>query len=191
MTQLFVTSDEHYGHEKIIEYVNRPFSNAIECQEAMIKRHNEKVPDSPNMLTIHVGDMFWPTMDIWQAENILRRLHGKHAFIWGNHDKLIKNNPLLQSCFVWCQHMEILNFRKHKLTLCHYAMRVWESSHKGSWHVYGHSHGDLPGVGKSFDIGVDCNNFTPWSIEEIAARMDKLPNHHVIPEEKRWPGKIL
>ena len=30
------------------------------------------------------------------------------------------------------------------VVLCHYAMRVWDRSHYGSWHLYGHSHGNLP-----------------------------------------------
>ncbi len=42
----------------------------------------------------------------------------------------------------------------------HYAQRVWEHSHHGSWHVYGHSHGSLPDdiKSKSIDVGVD----TEW-----------------------------
>jgi hypothetical protein len=28
--------------------------------------------------------------------------------------------------------------------LCHYAMRVWNRSHHGAWHLYGHSQGESP-----------------------------------------------
>jgi hypothetical protein len=30
------------------------------------------------------------------------------------------------------------------IVLCHYAMRVWNRSHHGAWHLYGHSRGNLP-----------------------------------------------
>lgn len=57
------------------------------------------------------------------------------------------------------------------IVLCQYAMRVWDRSHYGAWHLYGHSHGSLPGSGLSFDIGVDCNRFRPFSLEEVAEKM--------------------
>jgi calcineurin-like phosphoesterase family protein len=56
-----------------------------------------------------------------------------------------------------------------KLILDHYAMRVWDQSHHGSWHLYGHSHGKLPDLGLSTDVGVDGHNFQPWSFEEVRA----------------------
>jgi calcineurin-like phosphoesterase family protein len=59
-------------------------------------------------------------------------------------------------------------------------MRTWEKSHKGSWHVFGHSHQELPPYGKSFDIGVEGHNYAPWSLEEIAAKMETLPDAHAI-----------
>jgi calcineurin-like phosphoesterase family protein len=48
-------------------------------------------------------------------------------------------------------------------------MRVWDQSHHGSWHLYGHSHGKLPDLGLSTDVGVDGHNFQPWSFEEVRA----------------------
>ena len=63
MSDIFITSDEHYGHDFIRKVKNRPFSDIYTMTEAMIERHNKKVPDSKNYLTIHAGDMFWRTLD--------------------------------------------------------------------------------------------------------------------------------
>jgi calcineurin-like phosphoesterase family protein len=82
MSDTFITADEHYGHENIIEYCNRPFANVDEMREALIARHNAKVPDSKNALTIHVGDMFWRTLSSKDVHGILDRLHGRHAYVW-------------------------------------------------------------------------------------------------------------
>ena len=183
---IFITSDEHYGHERIISLAARPFASVTEMNEVIIEHHNRKVPNNPNHLTIHVGDMFWQTMLAEDALSILSRLHGSHALVYGNHDELIERYVWLRDAFKWvvgknkASGTEIVKWNKHKITLNHYAQRVWDGSHKGHWHVYGHSHGALEGVGKSFDIGVDSHDFTPWSLEEIAAEMEKRPAHHTI-----------
>ena len=46
MSDVFLVSDEHYGHEFIRKVKNRPFRDVYEMQEEMIVRHNKKVPDS-------------------------------------------------------------------------------------------------------------------------------------------------
>lgn len=193
MSDVFITADEHYGHEKIIEYCSRPFTSALEAQEVMIERHNKKVPNNPNIVTIHVGDLFWHTMSVADASRILDRLNGSHAFIFGNHDELMQNSRILRDRFRWIKGenkasgTHILKFNNNEMTLCHYAMRVWNRSHKGSWMLYGHSHNELPVVGKSIDIGVDGHDFEPWSLEEIEAKMKTLPQAHIITNV--WPGK--
>jgi calcineurin-like phosphoesterase family protein len=55
------------------------------------------------------------------------------------------------------------------VVLFHYAMRVWNRSHRGAWHLFGHSHGQLQPEGRSCDVGVDCWDFKPVSLEKIIA----------------------
>lgn len=195
MSDVFVTADEHYGHRKIIEYCRRPFANVDEQTEYIIEQHNKKVPDKQSYLTIHVGDWFWHTLSVGEALTILGRLHGRHAFIFGNHDELVeKYRSTFEQQLDWVKGenkasgCHIVRFNGRELTLCHYAMRVWNKSHKGSWMLFGHSHNELPVVGKSFDIGVDGHDFAPWSLEEIETKMATLPSHHVMPDQV-WPGK--
>jgi calcineurin-like phosphoesterase family protein len=77
---------------------------------------------------------------------------------------------------------------RQKIICCHYALRSWNASHHGSWHVYGHSHGDLEHTPyfKSMDVGVDAANdhhgkgYTPFTFEEIAKIMkarEQLQHH--------------
>lgn len=191
MSDTFITSDEHYGHRFIIEACDRPFASVEEMNEAIVERHNKKVPNKQSYLTIHAGDMFWRTMSEMDARRIIHRLHGRHAFLYGNHDELIEKTPTLCAEFEWARGIDKENtshslyFNKKRIVISHFAQRVWQKSHQGSWHVYGHSHGELPSHGKSFDIGVDCHNFEPWSLEEIAAKMETL-SAHVIAPDKLW-----
>ena len=61
------------------------------------------------------------------------------------------------------------------IVLCHYAMKIWNKSHHGVWHLYGHSHGTLPDdpYSMSFDVGVDCHDFKPLGFDDIKKIMDK------------------
>ncbi len=65
--------------------------------------------------------------------------------------------------------------RTPPVVLSHYAFRVWNRSHHGAIHLYGHSHGNLPGDSQSCDVGVDCWGFFPVTLDEIKARIATLP----------------
>lgn len=165
-------SDHHFDHKNIISHCKRPFATVAEMNEYMIQEHNKIV--KPTDRFFHLGDVtLHGSKDRISA--LGNALNGTKFIVPGNHDM-----PKDLSCFG-----QILN-QCHmykdsgaKIVLCHYGMRVWKNSHHGVWHLYGHSHGNLPGLGKSFDIGVDCWNFRPLSFDEIKEKMDKLPIHEV------------
>src|ERR1700731_4433987 len=166
---IYFTADEHYGHRNIIKYCNRPFSDVNHMNETLIANFNAKVP--PNGLTYHIGDIFWDSVSIDEARRIMNRLNGRHILVWGNHDgtaeKLTKQ-PIEQNPFE--RTADVILIRQDgapKIFMSHYAHRVWPSSHKGSYHLFGHSHNQLPAYGLSLDVGVDGNNYTPYSISEI------------------------
>ena len=52
-------------------------------------------------------------------------------------------------------------------------MRVWPHHARGAWHLYGHSHGNLPDdpLALSMDVGVDSHDFRPWHFDEIQVVM--------------------
>ena len=65
--------------------------------------------------------------------------------------------------------------------LSHFASRVWDKSHHGSWNLYGHSHGTLSEYGpesntdkyKAMDVGIDTHpEFRPYHFDEIAKIMN-------------------
>lgn len=176
MPNTLFTSDQHFGHSNIIKFCNRPFKDTDEMRETLIANHNKvvKVQDT----VYHLGDLFWRTLTVEQAVYIRSRLNGNHYFIYGNHDELMERNYQLKSLFGWCKDMHNLKVPGYpNIVLNHYAMRVWNGSHKGSYHLFGHSHGKLgPTTNKdesllSMDVGVDANNFYPVSLEEIHQHM--------------------
>jgi calcineurin-like phosphoesterase family protein len=140
--------------------------------ETIIANWNNKVGDKD--LTYLLGDFCF----LKKREDILKirnRLKGNIVLVEGNHDGNI-GSP---GNFGFASKHKMLEVKIEgcHMTLCHFAMRVWPRSHYNAWHCYGHSHGCLPGEGKSMDVGVDCNNFTPVSFEEVKAIMEKKPHN--------------
>ena len=50
----FFTADEHYRHENIIKYCDRPFTSVDEMDAEIIRRHNEMAESKD--VVIHAGD---------------------------------------------------------------------------------------------------------------------------------------
>ena len=86
---IFYTADLHLGHENVIAYSNRPFSNAAEMLECIILNWNSIVSADDDVYII--GDMFFKINSKEQLE-ILRRLKGRKHLILGNHDRDFNSN---------------------------------------------------------------------------------------------------
>lgn len=158
---IYFTSDTHFGHGNVIRYAHRPFSSTEEMDETMIRNWNERI--GPEDDVYHLGD--FALCDTRRIGSIIDRLMGRKHLIFGNHDRTIRKDPGLQRRFVWCKDMYELSVPdadahrdRQKIVLCHYAMRVWNASHYGSFQIHGHSHGTLsqdPYL-LQIDVGVDA-----------------------------------
>lgn len=123
-----------------------------------------------------LGDMFWRTISKEKALSIMLRLNGQKYYIRGNHEEALDRDKKLQNQFIWIRDLETIHPTGYPyIVLCHYAMRVWNKSHNGSWQLYGHSHNELEINPEknllSFDVGVDSWNYYPVSIEQVSAKM--------------------
>lgn len=165
---MFFVADEHYGHKNIIKYNDRPFSDIKDMDESIIKGFNKKVPS--NAVTIHAGDFCLGSRKYEVVkERYIDQLNGDHVFLLGSHDHWLPNSRTHEI-------IEI-TIGGQTVVVCHYAMRVWSKSHYGSWHLYGHSHGHLPSIGKSHDISLDNTFFLPLSWVEVKKIMDLKPDN--------------
>jgi calcineurin-like phosphoesterase family protein len=167
------TSDTHFGHTNIIKYCKRPFANADEMDEALIENWNGRV--NYDDVVWHIGDFSF-SRDVEAIRKLSFKLNGKINLILGNHDHTISNKraALKPHAFntIYDQFHEV-KVNGVNITLCHYALRVWNKSHHGAWHLYGHSHGTLEDLNDSlsFDCGVDSHNYSPVSFDEVEAIM--------------------
>lgn len=176
---IFFTADHHFNHKRIIEYSSRPFKDVDEMNEVLIQKWNSKVKAEDTVY--HLGD--FALGHIEDQLRVLKRLNGNINFILGSHDKEL---PEIVEAFNKEQgvashrilgHMTTVCIEKVEITLCHYSMRTWPKSHYGTWHLFGHSHGKLEGLGKSFDVGVDAWHFEPLIFSKVKEVMASRPDN--------------
>jgi calcineurin-like phosphoesterase family protein len=175
--QTFFTSDTHFDDEFAIEYFQRPFQSVDEMNLVMLEKWNSVIGEQDRVY--HLGD--FTLDDISHFTKWVSQLNGNIRILPGSHD-----HPWLKD-FVPSDKVQVLaplvsvefpelmvTEKPQAIVLCHYSMQVWDRSNQGSWHLFGHSHGKLKGIGLSFDVGVDCTEFAPLSLEKVASKMKDL-----------------
>lgn len=179
----YFVSDTHFFHANILKYCNRPFANVDEMNRVMVENWNRVV--GKNDIVYHLGDFAFA--DHQKTCSILDKLNGSITLILGNHDRLQSWQSIQKSQresgrkSVQIQHGQFevripdndANRGSQSIVLSHYAMRTWNKAHYKAWQLYGHSHGTLPEDPNSlsFDVGVDCWNYTPVSYAQVKAKM--------------------
>lgn len=149
--------------------------------ETLIQKWNEKVQKGD--VVYHLGDFGFTRglrKDILgEMRKFLKRLNGQINLILGNHD-CQNMNEQVKGLFSSTCLLKDKTINGRRIIMCHYSMIVWPGKHKGSWMLAGHSHNNLPCarkdsnlIGKLLDVGVDGNNFYPYSFDEIKEIMDK------------------
>ena len=156
----------------------------------------------------HLGDWaFAPDKDYARAcEEYRGRIKCKNIhIIWGNHDKPKKIKHLFISDHTLTEvKIQTSMPRPVNVVLCHYALAVWNKSHRGSWQLYGHSHsGAEPWMNqhmngrRSIDVGVDnakkhIGEYRPFSTEELTRLLGSKLGHsmdHHIPKNSKAPSE--
>jgi len=193
---LFFTADWHLFHDFMLrgipgQRVPRPmFSSVEEMNETIVENHNEVV--RPGDLVYNLGDFAVKTQ-VSSVLPLFKRLNGNQYFVRGNHDAVGEKLP-----WIWIKDLANLSPKIEgvpHITLCHYALRTWPSSHKGTFQLYGHSHSMLPEDPTllSFDVGVDVPewNFHPVSIEQVMEKMArKMPAWLEYRESLKGSGRV-
>lgn len=164
---LYVTADSHIGHSSMMSprmHKPRPFASVEAMDERLIGAWNNRV--RPTDTIWHLGD-FSMGCSAEHARKAFARLNGIKHLVWGNHDgKRVRDLP-------WASQQERAEITAggRRFVLSHYAQRTWNKMHRGALHLYGHSHGSLPGCGQSLDVGVDSWDWRPVTAAEILERM--------------------
>lgn len=88
MSNIWFTSDHHFGHINVMKYMHRPWVDITDMNQALINNWNSLI--KPNDIVYYLGDFTLSTQPN-QLEVWLSQLNGKLHLVKGNHDKWIKN----------------------------------------------------------------------------------------------------
>lgn len=155
MRQIWIISDTHFGHEKIIDYAGRPFSNAIEMDEAICDNWNDRV--KPDDLVYHLGDV------AWRLDGVQRfaALPGTKRLCLGNHDDAKLLIGAVQQIYLFKKLPEF------GLVLSHIPLDMWAERFDGMINVHGHIHEKPAPSPRHFNACVEHIGYGPTPIEEV------------------------
>lgn len=190
---IYFISDTHYHHTNICSGTSG-WSDKNRCRKfESLSEHDDWIVNSINNTVgindelYHLGDWSFGGED--QIELFRNRLICKNIhLICGNHDHHISNHPERYShlfkTIIPHPGIHHISVNGQKIIMSHYAARTWYADNKGSWMLYGHSHGTLTEDGyhehkrRTIDVGIDnlvkqgINR--PISITELRQRFSKI-----------------
>lgn len=196
---IFMWSDLHIGHENVLKFDNRPFTDLNHMHRVLVNNYNSTVPD--NGICYFLGDV-----GLCKAEalrDFMKRLNNStKVLILGNHDKGM--NTMYKMGFDVVLNSASLWIAGHEVTMSHCPLAgvqredtsnmkgavegsMWHGDHKnhrftvpdrGQFHCHGHIHSPNGGksekiLGKQYDVGVPANGYRPVSISVIESWISK------------------
>lgn len=185
---IYITSDTHYLHYKILEYCSRPFKDVSHMNEHLIANWNSRVQEGD--VVYHLGDFFMGNPI--NFEKVLVRLNSYKniVLVAGNHDKkktkeLFDPSKVFDQYYLeykgsvyWMSHRPINNIKRPQ------AQKAW------NYALCGHSHSEPENrfiESRCMDVGVDGNYYYPYSIDEIKDLCENnLKRNEVIGKRPRY-----
>jgi calcineurin-like phosphoesterase family protein len=166
----YFTSDLHFGHDKIIDYCERPFRDLAHMHEQLICRWNDTVRPEDEVFVLGDVALYFRRPEL---ECILVELHGTKHLRKGNHDH---RDTYKARGWASVEDYSVICFSNGwKVNLIHDPRRLHLHDPMANGLVlHGHHHG---GKGKPprqelctfLDVGVDCDyaDYRPISEAEI------------------------
>lgn len=175
---LYFTSDLHFYHDKIIRHIHRPFQNAEEMNDILIKKWNAMIDFEDEVYIL--GDVTMKGAAL--AHDCLSALNGTKHLIRGNHDNFIDSPKFNRSLFASIQDYAEIPYGNTHFILCHYPFLEWNECRRGTIHLHGHqhNHADYNSANRQkgtrrYDVGVDANDMAPVNADKILAFFNDIP----------------
>lgn len=174
MSEIWVTSDFHFGHDKEFIWKERGFSSLEEMNEALIENFNSRVKEKD--IAYILGDCI---MGFHLEEGIekLKKLNGKLTLVAGNHDtekkiELFRKENIFENILF----ADRIKIGKFSILLSHYPTIVTNTTKDKIVNFHGHTHSKskFSEFNCCYHIGVDANNNYPVSLEES---LEKFRRH--------------
>ncbi len=182
MSNIWLTSDLHFGHNKDFIFEPRGFSNIFDHDETIIKNWNSVVQPDDDVFVL--GDLMLGENSY--GLSCIKQLKGNLHIIRGNHDSDTRME-LYNNCYniISIKEGEFLRYGKYHFFLSHFPCLCSNfdsekplKARTGS--LCGHSHVKDPFAdwdkGTIFHVELDTNNCTPWLLDDIIEKLKEKVN---------------
>jgi len=173
MSNVFIISDTHFGHDNMCKFVNedgtkvRCYDTAAECDEVMIQNWNSVV--KPDDKVYHLGDV---VINRKFLNLVMPRLNGSKRLLMGNHDIFdVEKDYLPHFKRVAAYHV----MPGERIIFSHIPINM--NGERFKWNVHGHTHGNnalgkkAPNPPKYFNACVEQINYTPLAFEDLTKQL--------------------
>lgn len=175
---IFVISDLHLNHSKILRHCHRPYRTLRQMNSDLVRRWNSVVGEHDTVY--HLGDFsIRGGPGRW-----IRQLNGRKIFIRGNHD----------SVFLRTKQHSSLEYKGYRFYLVH-DPRDAPLSWVG-WIIHGHTHNKIPrypfinGEARTINVSCECTGYAPVSLDTLISlgidTIDRMDTIHSPPERKEF-----
>lgn len=174
-------SDPHFGHRKVIDFCDRPFTDLDHMHEAFILRYNQVV--KPFHTVCWAGDTFFSNLE--SAREILSRMNGRKLLVRGNHDG---SNTRCAKLFDFVTDRLHLRIAGRHCVVSHYPYAGTEHHGmvddrfqdlrvprvKGQALIHGHSHSKVRRHQTQIHVGVDAWDYRPVTMAQVEKEVGKI-----------------
>lgn len=172
----YFIADQHVGHENVLKFDNRKWTDIRVHDQELMKRWNDTVGMEDTVYIL--GDISW--MNSTKTIEYFKQLNGSKVLLRGNHDGKLLRNRELQALFQEiCDYKELDLGNGKGLVLCHYPIPCFKNHYYGWYHFYGHVHNSweenmMQHVRKEMEelYDVPCNMFNVGAMKDY---MDYTP----------------
>jgi len=178
----WLISDTHFGHQKIIEYCNRP-----EDHEQIIQENWRRLVGEDDLI-IHLGDVAFGSKTNLE---VVKALPGKKILIMGNHDYRFTPGRLRDSGFYDIFEEIMVSYCDIQFHLTHKPLP--RKKIVGDVNVHGHTHLKCSPYPWHYNVSVEQTSLGPIKLSDIYNHQKNLdPDAGILyhPETEKEFGGI-
>ncbi len=157
-TKIWLISDTHFYHKRILEYANRPFNNVDKMNQVIMDNWTYNIADEDYV--IFVGDL---VMGVGSEKNKVAKilddyLPGKKIYIRGNHDMTITSIPMVNDLTI--------KYLDKTIYFNHYPNKDFNTDYYVHGHTHNHKliHSARPNV---FNVSTEACRYEPILLSEL------------------------
>lgn len=164
MSRIFVTSDTHFGHKKIIKYETwASFDTVLERDHAILDGIMERNPNKRDQLYVLGDFLMYTTLHPEIAKRWDNLPFLKKRLILGNHDDVYTVSHYFDTVEAYLTR----SFQHYKILFSHMPVRR-DYSQRWDFNIHGHDHKNKICTPMQFNVNVDARkSYVPLTLEEI------------------------